>query len=72
MQPMRQPAQLLEGQYKLVQSVGDLLPRPAAGGRAPAAAQGHCQLPEPSSGTLVQAMLQPLALFVACLQDSPT
>src|SRR4029450_2383195 len=61
MQPMREPAQLLEGQYKLVQGVGDLLPRPAAGGRAPAAAQGHPQLPEPSSGTLGAAHPRPRA-----------
>ncbi len=72
MQPVPEPAQLLQRSGELVLGAGELIPRSLAGGRSSAAAQGRRQLLEPSLGPIVQATLQPPTLLIPCRQDPPT
>ena len=69
MQPVGQPAQLLQGWRELGLGAGDLVPGSLAGGGPSAAAQRVRQLAESPLRPLVQAMLQPSAFVISCRKD---
>ena len=63
MQPLGQPAQLLEGPRELILRAGDLFPGPR--GRPSAVAQDHRQLFQSPLRPIVHAALQPPAFLIS-------